>query len=72
MQYEKDLQDYQKANTKAVVILTNFMTEYTLQKVMRFETFEIWLELLKLLQKTLTIKYSIISKHLSVIVLSVI
>lgn len=48
-QYEKDLKNFQKANTSAMVVLTNSMTEETLQKVMRFESArEIWIELHKL------------------------
>lgn len=44
--YEKDEKEYQKGNNSAMIILTNSMTEETLQKVMRFESArEIWLEL---------------------------
>ncbi|GBN51953.1 hypothetical protein AVEN_130624-1 [Araneus ventricosus] len=32
VQYEKDLKSFQKANTNAMVVLTNSMTEETLQK----------------------------------------
>ncbi|GBM30132.1 hypothetical protein AVEN_78525-1 [Araneus ventricosus] len=35
VQYEKDLKDFQKANTNAMVVLTNSMTEETLQKTIQ-------------------------------------
>ncbi|GBO11846.1 Copia protein [Araneus ventricosus] len=49
--YKKDLMCYKKANTCAMMVLTNSMTEETMQKIIRFENGrEVWLELHKLFE----------------------
>lgn len=49
--YRDKLQDFNKANNCAMMILTNSMTEEMLQKVMRFDKArDIWLELHKLFE----------------------
>lgn len=49
--YINDLKDYKKANNCAMMVLTNSMTEDTLQKVMRFDTArDVWLELHKVFE----------------------
>lgn len=49
--YKSDLKDYKKANNCAMMVLTNSMTEDTLQKVMRFDNArDVWLELHKVFE----------------------
>lgn len=51
--YREDLMCYKKANNCAMMVLTNSMTEDTMQKIMRFDDArEVWLELTKLFEAT--------------------
>ncbi|GBM62772.1 hypothetical protein AVEN_41502-1 [Araneus ventricosus] len=51
--YKKVLMCYKKANTCAMMVLTNSMTEETMRNIMRFENArEVWLELHKLYEAT--------------------
>ena len=51
--YNADLMAYKKANTCAMMLLTNSMTEETMQKIMRFDSArDVWLELHKLYEAT--------------------
>lgn len=49
--YKDDLMNFNKANNCAMMVLTNSMTEDTLQKVMRFDNArDVWLELHKIFE----------------------
>lgn len=51
--FEDQLMAYKKANTCAMMVLTNAMTEETMQKIMRFnDARQVWLELHKLYEAT--------------------